>query len=105
MRVRELLGDDRRHVLRDDDLVDNNRKDVPWDRWFVLKSGVLGGEHVLVVSEERHLEEAQAQHPDLVAYHPREVKELLLRKATPMRSRRIHMIKKVLDGQIVPWSP
>ncbi|MBU1701033.1 MAG: hypothetical protein KJ970_13865 [Candidatus Eisenbacteria bacterium] len=104
MKIRELLGDDSGPVVRDDDLRDGNGDIVLWQKWFVLKAGVLGGELVLVVSEEKYLEEARSKHPGLVVYFPREVKELLLRRTTPMFSRRVHMIKKVLDGVIVPWN-
>lgn len=71
-------------------------------KWFVIESSVLGGERVLVVSDRRHLEEARAANPDLVIYYPHEVRELLTRGVAPMLCRRIHMIKKVLDGEIVP---
>jgi hypothetical protein len=71
-------------------------------KWFVLRSSVLGGECVLVVSDEAYLDEARTAHPDLVVYFPYEVKELLRQGATPAFSSRIHMIKRMFDGVIVP---
>lgn len=74
-------------------------------KWFVLRSGVLGGECVLVVCDPKYLDEARGAFPDRVVYFPSELRELLLRKASPMFVQRIHMIKRVLDGVNMPRRP
>lgn len=73
--------------------------------WFVLESAVLGGERVLVVNDPVHREEARSEHPDMVIYSPAEVRELLDRNANPMFTRRVHKIKKLLDGEVIPRRP
>jgi hypothetical protein len=85
-----------------DQHVDGIRDNGAVQKWSVRELSILGGEPVLLVYDERYADEARAEHPGLVVYFPGEIKELLLRRATPMLSRRIHMIKKVLDGWIVP---
>jgi len=72
-------------------------------KWVVVESRALGGERVLVIVDREFEEEARATHPDLVVYLGSEARALFDKGATPpMTARRIHKIKKVFDGVIVP---
>jgi len=71
-------------------------------RFHVVKPDVLGGEEVLLVERKDDLEDAQRAHPDLVAYTPRELRELERLRDHPGLVRAAHAIKKHLGASVIP---
>ena len=71
-------------------------------RWFVVATEGLKDERILLIANPRLEDEARAAHPDLVLYMPWEVKSLLTRGTSPAFAARIHLVKKMFDGVIMP---
>jgi len=76
-------------------------------KWLVIRSHLLDEEQILLVWHKRHLKEARQVHPDKLIYLPPEVEELQRHQNSPRYQeivRKIHLVKKELDGWIVPSS-
>lgn len=101
MESKDRLDENPCLAITDGQLVDGIGDFAQRHRWFVVELGVLGGEHVLVVSDEEHVNEAESEHPGLVVYLSPEIQEML-RRLDSVAFRRVHRIKKALDGWIVP---
>lgn len=66
----------------------------------VIKPEILGGEQILVVQDPEAL--VEGLHPDLVAYVPRELRELERLRDHRDLIRAAHVIKKHLGASVIP---
>lgn len=73
--------------------------------WSVLESPLFGNERFLLVLDKKDLKEARKAHPGMVIYFPQEIKEITRHEGCPDFPdllKKIHMVKKVLGGWVVP---
>ena len=70
--------------------------------YILIRSRLLDGERIVMVFEEKVLREIREEFPDIAVYTPSEVKDLYKYRDDSEFIKRVHLVKKGVDGQIVP---
>ena len=70
--------------------------------YLLLDSSLLDGETIVIAFKKKALKKIKAKYPDLVIYFPPEIQELIDQNENGEGVKKVHLVKKIFKGWIVP---